>query len=142
MVIAAHYNDAPDVFGLYFSFILNPYYEKASTVIDRYKDNLALLEDIYLKYLDLHGDEDQDGEFLAGLFCRDPDFLYCYLDKALDHMGTSFYAHNSWASRLHFVWDDETFSIVSRIDFRLPFEKQAKKNGGTVQLSANCFLQK
>lgn len=74
MVIAAHYNDAPDVFGLYFSFILNPYYEKASTVIDRYKDNLALLEDIYLKYLDLHGDEDQDGEFLAELFCRDPDF--------------------------------------------------------------------
>ena len=39
--------------------------KKASTVIDRYKDNLALLEDIYLKYLDLHGDEDQDGEFLC-----------------------------------------------------------------------------
>lgn len=62
------------MFWLVFSFILNPYYEKASTVIDRYKDNLALLEDIYLKYLDLHGDEDQDGEFLAELFCRDPDF--------------------------------------------------------------------
>ena len=127
MVIAAHYNDAPDVFGLYFSFILNPYYEKASTVIDRYKDNLALLEDIYLKYLDLHGDEDQDGEFLAELFCRDPDFLYCYLDKALDHMGTSFYAHNSWASRLHFVWDNETFQSYPELISDYLFEKTGEE---------------
>ena len=122
-VIASHYNDAPDVFGLYFSCMLNPYYEKAGTVIDRYKDNFALLEDIYLKCLDLHNDEDQDGEFLAVLFCRDPDFLYCYLDKTLAHMGMSFYAHNPWVRRLHFIWGNETFQAYPELISDYLFEK-------------------
>ena len=122
-VIASHYNDSPDVFSLYFSCMLNPYYEKAGAVIDRYKDNLTLLEDIYLKCLDLHGNEDQDGEFLAELFCRDPDFLYCYLDKTLAHMSISFYAHNPWVRRLHFIWGNEKFQAYPELISDYLFEK-------------------
>ena len=42
-------------------------------------------------------------------------------------MGTSFYAHNSWASRLHFVWDDETFQSYPELISDYLFEKTGEE---------------
>lgn len=122
-IIAAYYSNSSEAFKLYFSFMLNPYYVEPTIVIDKFKGNIALLEDIYLKCLDLHGNEDQDGEFLAELFCRDPDFLYCYLDKTLAHMSISFYAHNPWVRRLHFIWGNEKFQAYPELISDYLFEK-------------------
>ena len=126
-IISAHYNDSPKVFGLYFSFILTPYYMQEDAVIEKYKDDIALLEDIYLKCLAFCSDDDHDGAFLAKLFCVDSNFLYRYLDVILDHAGSSFYAYNPWVNRLSFIWSSESFKSYPELISDYLFERTNDK---------------
>lgn len=126
-IIAAYYSDSPEAFKLYFSFMLNPYYVEPTIVIDKFKGNIALLEDIYLKCLVLSSNDDHDGAFLAKLLCADSNFLYRYLDALLDHMGLSFYAYNPWVDRLSFIWSSESFDEYPKLISDYLFEKTNDK---------------
>ena len=96
-------------------------------VIEKYKDDITLLEDIYLKCLAFCSNDDHDGTFLAKLFCADCDFLYRYLDSMLDHAGSSFYAYNPWVNRLSFIWSSRSFESYPELISDYLFERTNDK---------------
>ena len=64
--------------------MMNLYHVEAGKIIAKYKNDIPLLEEIYLKRAAYSTHEDHDGHFLAEIIANDPNFLYCYLDKMLE----------------------------------------------------------
>lgn len=116
-IIAAHYEDSPFVFSLYFFFLVNPISEaKALKTIKQYESDIPLLEDIYLKYLLYSNNEDYEVKLLSEILKKDPQFLYTYLNCAANHVRPFSGLRDSWMNRLLFVWDsDDYINYMDRI---------------------------
>lgn len=126
-IITAHYEESPFVFSLYFSLMMNPYRTEAGKVITKYKNDIPLLEEIYLKCAVNSTHEDYDGHFLAEIILNDPSFLYCYLDKILEKTFRLHGSHDNWVRRLEFIWTDDEFLLYMDLISDYVFEKTAEK---------------
>lgn len=104
-IINEHYEESPFVFHLYFSLMLNLHHVNADEVIRRYKGNLSLLEDIYLKLIAYDEHDDYDGTFLIHLLEEDDEFIYKYLERMLMKYEPG-YSQNyeSYIKRLYKIW--------------------------------------
>lgn len=126
-VITSHYEESPFVFSLYFCLMMNPHHTEASKIIDKYKNDISLLEDIYLKCVAYSTHEDYDGYFLAEIILSNSNFLYCYLDKILEKTFRLYGSRDEWVSRLEFIWTDDIFSSYMDLISDYIFEKTAEK---------------
>lgn len=127
-VITSHYEESPFVFSLYFFLMMNPCRTEAGKVIAKYKNDIPLLEEIYLKCIAYSTHEDYDGHFLAEIILNDPSFLYCYLDKILEKTLHLYGSHDEWVSRLDFIWTDDAFSSYMDLISDYVFEKTERKH--------------
>ena len=127
-VITSHYEESPFVFSLYFFLMMNPCRTEAGKVIAKYKNDIPLLEEIYLKCIAYSTHEDYDGHFLAEIILNDPSFLYCYLDKILEKTLHLYGSHDEWVSRLEFIWTDDAFSSYMDLISDYVFEKTERKH--------------
>lgn len=125
-VIALHYDESPFLFSLYFSHMMNPHCTKAGTIIAKFKNDLHLLEEIYLKCVEYSYHEDYDGHFLAEIILNDTGFLYCYLDKLIEKINHTYSACDRWAGRLVFVWTSDVFAPYMDLISDYIFEKDNK----------------
>lgn len=126
-VIASHYEESPFVFNLYFFFMMNPDHAEASKIITKYKNDIPLLEEIYLKCAAYSSHEDYDGNFLAEIILNDPSFLYCYLDKILEDTFHLYGSHDEWVNRLEFIWTDNASSFYMDLISDYVFKKTEGK---------------
>jgi len=126
-VITSHYEESPFVFSLYFSLMMNPCRAEAGKIIAKYKNDIPLLEEIYLKCAAYSTHEDYDGHFLAEIVLNDPGFLYCYIDKILEETIYLYGSHDEWVSRLEFIWTDDAFSSYMDLISDYVFEKTEGK---------------
>ena len=127
-VITSHYEKSPFVFSLYFSLMTNSYHTEAGKIIAKYKNDIPLLEEIYLKCTAYSTHEDYDGHFLAELTLNDPGFLYCYLDKILEETAHLYGSWDAWVSRLKFIWTDDAFSSCMDLISDYIFERAEGKH--------------
>lgn len=126
-IITSHYEESPFVFSLYFSLMMNPCRTEAGKIIAKYKNDIPLLEEIYLKCVTYSTHEDYDGHFLAEIISNDPSFLYRYLDKILEKTFHLYGSRDEWVSRLEFIWTDDSFSSHMDLISDYVFEKAEKK---------------
>lgn len=108
-IITSHYEKSPFIFSLYFSLMMNPHHAEATKIITEYENDIPLLEDIYLKCATYSRHEDYEGQFLAEIVKKDPDFLCCYLDKILEKAPRFHSSHDEWTNRLEFIWKEDSF---------------------------------
>lgn len=108
-IISEHYEDSPFIFSLYFFDTINPYGTDSAEVIKQYKDDISLLEDVYLKYIMYSKNEDLEGKLLSEIIRKDPEFLISYLDRALLQKERFYDYNNPWFSRLYFIWREDSF---------------------------------
>lgn len=108
-VICDHYEESPFVFHLYFRLMLNPYHREDCDILPCYKDNISLLEDIYLKCIAYSKNDDSDGKVLATIVGWDPAFLYRYIDEYVAEFKSSYSGRKEWAKRIKFLWDDDQY---------------------------------
>lgn len=108
-VISAHYEDSPFIFSLYFFYMMNSYSIDKVKVIEQYKRDIPLLEDIYLKNIMYSSQGDSDGELLSEIIKEDPEFLEHYLERAVSQKEYFYGSRDSWFSRLLFIWQEECF---------------------------------
>lgn len=108
-VISAHYEDSPFIFSLYFFDMMNSYSIDKVKVIEQYKNDIPLLEDIYLKNIMYSSQGDSDGELLCEIIRKDPPFLEYYLERAVSQKEYFYGSRDSWFSRLLFIWQEECF---------------------------------
>ena len=126
-IITSHYEESPFVFSLYFSPMMNPSHAETGKIIAKYKNDIPLLEDIYLKCAAYSSHEDYDGHLLAAIILDDPKFLYCYLEKLLEKTSCFYASHNEWVSRLEFIWRDDAFLPYMDLISDYVFEKTEGK---------------
>ena len=67
------------VASVYLRFLFNKYDHSPDVVIKKFKDNIALLEDIYLWLESYNQNSDTDGVFLFAICNEDDDFLKKYI---------------------------------------------------------------
>lgn len=122
-VIANHYEESPFVFSLYYSLMMNPYFNKASEVVKQYIGDVPLLEDIYLKSITYLVNEDFDGKLLEEIIKKDNTFVERYLDEFIREESDSYNFQDVWAERLAFIWQEVTYmDYMNRISAYL-FDK-------------------
>lgn len=95
-IISQHYGDSPFIFSLYFFDIINFYSTGKVEMVAQYKDDIQLLEDIYLKNIMVSSDTDSG-------------FLKSYLEKAASQTQNFYGSSDPWFSRLLFIWQDDDF---------------------------------
>lgn len=66
---------------------------------------------LYLKCTMYSHHEDYEGQFLAEIVKRDPDFLFCYLDKILEKAPRFYSSRDEWINRLEFIWQEDCFIL-------------------------------
>lgn len=125
-IINKHYDESPFVFSLYFSPWLNPYNIKASDLLEQYKGDLWLLEEIYLKCVTYSNGEDYDGTLLMCLIENDPHFTAKYLDVLLESVKDRYGQKESLIQRLQKVWYKEDFMYQINYIFDYVYTKKPK----------------
>lgn len=126
VIINRYYDETPFIFSLYFSPWLNPYNIKASDLLAQYKDNLCLLEDIYLKCVTCSSNEDYYGDLLLCLIQNDPHFIAKYLDVLLEAVKDRYGRQKSFSRRLQKVWYKEDFMYQINYIFDYVYTKKSK----------------
>lgn len=126
-IIAEHYDESPFVFSLYFSLMTNSHNVSPDKVIEKYKNHIPLLEDIYLKCLDCVDGDDYDGSFLESLVLMDANFLYRYLDKLLEKSPHPYGYHDEWIERLSHIWKKDTYLLDMDSISNYIYEKAEEK---------------
>ena len=125
-IILSHYEESPFVFSLYFSLMMNPHHAEASKIIGKYKKDISLLEEIYLKCAAFR--EDYNGHFLFEFILHDQNFLYCYLDKILERTPHLYGFNDEWVRRLEFIWTGSAslfyMDLISDYIFKKTRERQ------------------
>ncbi len=120
-IISEHYEESPFVFHLYFSLMLNPNSNEAGKIIEKYRSDLPLLEDIYLKSIAYIDHDDYDGSFLILLIDADSEFIGQYLDQLLmQNDNTTLSKYETYINRLYQIWHHPDYlerinTIVSHI---------------------------
>lgn len=108
-IVASHFTESPFVFSLYFTLLFNPCRVKAKDIVKQYEKDLNLLADIYLKITFYSSHEDYDGEFLAEIVRKNPDFLYRYLKFGMEQANDYRRDHDAWVTRLEFIWKEDSY---------------------------------
>lgn len=108
-IIISHYDESPFIFNLYFSPLLDPEYMDTSELIRYYKDDISLLENIYLKCILSPDNADYEGTVLSEIIIQNPCFLHRYLDEFLKQIPPYLDYNNAWLKRLGFIWKQEDF---------------------------------
>ena len=126
-IIAEHYDESPFVFSLYFSLMTNSHNVSPDKVIEKYKNHIPLLEDIYLKCLDCVDGDDYDGSFLESLVLMDANFLYRYLDKLLEKSPHPYGYHDEWIERLSHIWKKDIYLLDMDSISNYIYEKAEEK---------------
>ena len=126
-VICEHYSESPFVFHLYFRMMLNPYHRDDIDILPCYLDNLALLEEIYLKCIAYAKNDDSNGKVLADIVTWDPAFLYRYIDEYISEFKASYGSKKEWAKRLVFLWNDEQYmeKVSSVSDYLFNYSEES-----------------
>lgn len=128
-IIANHFDESPFAFSLYFSFMMNPNHNEAAEVVTQYKNDIPLLEEIYLKSIAYSEDDDSEGKLLGELFKQDNTILERYLDVFILKETSAYGAQDVWAERLAFIWQEECYlDYMNRISNYL-FEKSDGHSG-------------
>uniref|UniRef100_UPI003FEFC9F4 nSTAND3 domain-containing NTPase n=1 Tax=Gemmiger formicilis TaxID=745368 RepID=UPI003FEFC9F4 len=126
-IIVEHYEESPFVFSLYFSLMANPHNVSPNKVIEKYKKNISLLEEIYLKYLECTQNYDYDGSFFEALISKDKNFLYRYLDELLAKKRRLYGQHDEWVRRLLRIWTEDTYLLSMDLVSDYIYEKTEEK---------------
>ena len=117
-IVASHYEESPFVFSLYVPGILNHINQKdVEGVLEKFAEELPLLEDIYLKGITCSNHEDYDGALLFAIISVDTSFLHRYLDRLIELRKNSRYNDDYDAERLLKVWYTEQFIEYADIVF-------------------------
>ncbi len=110
-VITAHFHESPFVFGLYSFYQMNSDNSaEARMIIEKFKQDLPLLEDFYLKSISVSEHEDHKGVLLAEIFKEDPQFLYKYIEQIVKNRSGRYSLDHPWTHRLMFIWTDNRFT--------------------------------
>jgi energy-coupling factor transporter ATP-binding protein EcfA2/NAD-dependent SIR2 family protein deacetylase len=92
-IILSKNSYSPFVVHLYFGLLFNKHHNSPDQVIEKFRDDLGLLEEIYIAMISYDKNEDYDGEFLRRIYLASPSILsyyVCYLVelkgyRSLDH---------------------------------------------------------
>lgn len=68
---------------LYFSLLFNCYHNSPESVVKRFENDLALLEDIYIETISYSHHDDYDGRFLKAIFQASPTILDKYIKRII-----------------------------------------------------------
>ena len=72
---------SPFIAHIYFDLMFNPYRNMPQTVIQKFNDNLDLLEEIYCEMLSYDAHLDYNGKFLREIYLVQPSILEKYINK-------------------------------------------------------------
>lgn len=109
-IILSHYEESPFVFHLYFDNIMSLDQKEAKQEVEKFKNNIPLLEEIYLKCVLYSDSDDYDGALLAEIILRDSSFLLRYTDMIFDDGPHLYIACDTWTTRLSFIWKNDAFA--------------------------------
>lgn len=140
-VISSHYDESPFIFSLYFSPMMNHHHTEARRIIAKYKNDISLLEDIYLKCATYSAHEDYDGYLLSEIILNDPNFLYYYLDRVFEKANV-YSSHDGWVGRLEFIWNGDISSAYMDLISDYVFEKAGGKRGIYSAIVGQLLLHK
>lgn len=141
-IIVEHYEESPFVFSLYFSLMANPHNVSPNKVIEKYKKNISLLEEIYLKYLECTQNYDYDGSFFEALISKDKNFLYRYLDELLAKKRRLYGQHDEWVRRLLRIWAEDTYLLSMDLVSDYIYEKTEEKQWTYCQIIGQLLSYK
>ena len=82
-IILSKVNDSPYAAHLYFGLLFNIYSNSPTTVVERFKGDLELLEDIYIESIAYSRHDDYDGSFLKEIYQASPSILNKYISRIL-----------------------------------------------------------
>ena len=119
--IAAHYEESPFVFHLYFYFMLSNDTENVSWLLT---NNLSLLEDIYLKEAKCSEHADYKGCILSSIIEKDCDFLAQYLQCIPSDTNSYRWNQEPWIKRLLALWKKENYISYFDIIFDYYLQNQ------------------
>ena len=141
-LIFEHYEESPFVVSLYFSLMANPHTVSPNKVIEKYKKNISLLEEIYLKYLEYTQNYDYDGSFFEVLISKDKNFLYRYLDELLAKKRRLYGQHDEWVRRLLRIWTEDTYLLSMDLVSDYIYEKTEEKQWTYCQIIGQLLSYK
>ncbi len=110
-IVSNHYEESPFVFSLYVFWMLNHSNQQgAYKILHEFSNELALLEEVYLKGVSYSNHEDYDGTLLCVIISVDIAFLYRYLDCIISVQRDRVRLYDNYAAiRLLRIWDTEQF---------------------------------
>ena len=97
--------------NLYFALLINPVHISAESLILEFKQDIKLIENIYLKCILFSPQEDSDGSFLSVLVENDCDFLNQYLFEIFQQSKPLYHLDEHWAERIQFIWKTEKYQL-------------------------------
>lgn len=140
-IIVEHYEESPFVFSLYFSLMANPHNVSPNKVIEKYKKNISLLEEIYLKYLECTQNYDYDGSFLRHLFLRIRIFIP--ISRRITCKKRRLYGqHDEWVRRLLRIWAEDTYLLSMDLVSDYIYEKTEEKQWTYCQIIGQLLSYK
>lgn len=119
--IAAHYEESPFVFHLYFYFMLSNDSEKISWLLT---EKTSLLEDFYLKEAKCTEHVDYKGCLLSSIIEKDFDFLTQYLQCIPSETNSYKWNQEPWIKRLSALWKKENYLSYFDTIFDYYFQNQ------------------
>lgn len=127
-IISDHYEDSPAIFSLYISQILNHRnQQEADKTLQRFSNELPLLEEIYLKGISYSNHEDFNGTLLYAIILVDPAFLCRYLDCLTTSPKNYLRIYNHYDTvRLLRIWDTEQYMKLADSVFDYFYNKRTK----------------
>lgn len=108
-IISEHYDKSPYIFYLYFECLSYLRASDAAEMVNLYKSDLNLLEDIYFKLITYENRVDEGGKLLAEIVSADGSFLFDYLDFVLNQTTRFHYMYDARLTRLAFVWQKDDY---------------------------------
>lgn len=110
-IISNHYEESPFAFSLYVFEILNcSRQQDADEILNKFSEELSLLEEIYLKGIFYFNHEDYNGTLLHAIISVDTSFLYRYIDGLITAQREHPRFDDDYdTERILRVWDTEQF---------------------------------
>lgn len=105
-IIADKFSYSPFIVTIYFNLFFNPYAYKPDQILLKFKDDLSLLSEIYVKTLSADKRLDYDGVFFYAIYSVYPGILKKYIQIMLDKDPWS---HHSDIVHLASIWRHDNY---------------------------------
>lgn len=113
-LITKKYDYSPFIFSIYFGLMFNPHTTSPETLIERFKNDLDLLKEIYFKFISYDINMDHDGAFLIAFIEVCPSIIDEYIKLTVLKDSNSMIHGDE--KRLAVIWDCENYiDLADRI---------------------------